>query len=229
MATHLQLSDSQLNDLQVIRDLKDGSIRAVVEHLTKMDSVLLEPTELFTAVNSQLPGTQSDSECLMRQALSLNGLMRRTGMNVDAVLAGVRSGIERDSGWTPDEIKKWSKIQPTFRNLICTNAFRLVATAVDLSYEYANLFRNGRILTDIRPLFTQDGNGIEGAVVSYTLRLRFDNTDGEHELSIAMDESDIRSLSKQCERSLKKARTARNMMRVKAGIPTVVVGEQADD
>lgn len=226
MATHLQLNDSQLRDLQVIRDLEDGVIQTVIDHLTNLETVLLKPSELLTAIRSQLSGAEAEttSECLMRQALSLNGLMLRTGMEASTILKGISSGLESESSWTPENVKKWEDLQPVFRNLLCTDAFRLVATAVDLSYEYANLYRNGRILTDIRPLFTQDASDIEGAVVSYAMRLRYDSIDGEHELNIAMDENDIRDLSEQCARAIKKSRTAQKTMAKTAGIPTIVSG-----
>jgi len=228
MATQMQLGESQIRDFQVLRDLGTDVLSSVVQHLDGLDPVPLNPNELFVAIKGCFEGDGRSAECVMRQALSLNGLMRQTEMDLDAVLAAIQTGIERDAQWSPHEVENWKLVEPTFRELLRLKAFRLVATTIDLSYEYANLFRTARILTDSRPLFSRDADAIEGAVVSNTLRLRFESVDGAHELSIAMDEGDVRDLAEQCERALKKARTARETMSNRVEIPTIVTGERSD-
>jgi hypothetical protein len=100
-----------------------------------------------------------------------------------------------------------------------------------LAYEYANLFQGARIVTDVRPVFNDgddDEMQIDGAVVSFTLRLHYDNREGNHSLSIALDETDVRALHHQCERALQKARMAQ--IRIQdAGIPTVISGKSSDE
>jgi len=172
-------------------------------------TALLNPDELLGAIKENLGSDEPAADSLMRQALSLNGLIRQTGMRPDAILNGVSSAIERDSNWPPEEIASWNAIEPEFCKLLDLNAFRLAAATIDLSYDYANLFRNGRIITDVRPIFTGDASAIEGAVISFTLRLRFDSVDGGHELSIALDQGDIEDLLQQCQRALLKSQTAR--------------------
>jgi hypothetical protein len=168
------------------------------------------------------------ADSVVRQALSLHGLVRQGRRSLPDVLEGIRSGIEADSGWTDEEKEKWQAVEPQFRELVASPAVRLVTTAIDLSYEYANLLRRARILTDIRPLYNNDATEIEGAVVSHTLRLRYDSIDGNHQLSIAMDELDVRELVKECERALRKATTARHLMKDKVNVPTIISGEQED-
>lgn len=58
--------------------------------------------------------------------------------------------------------------------------------------------------------------------------LRYDSIDGNHQLSIAMDELDVRELAKECERALRKATTARHLMKDKVNVPTIISGEQED-
>jgi hypothetical protein len=59
------------------------------------------------------------------------------------------------------------------------------------------------------------------------LRLQYDSADGEHELSLALDEEDIAKLMRQCERALKKSSAARKLMEEKAGVPTILPGQDA--
>lgn len=225
MATQIQLNAHQIRDLRIVLDLGADRLASIAEHISGLSPVPLKPSELLREVTKQLDGDSNVAEKLMRLALSLNVLMRQTGIEVDAILTGVRFGITEGADWTQQEITGWTAVEAKFRELLCAAAFRLTAKAIDLSYEYANLFRRARILTDIRPLFTNDAASIEGAVVSYTLRLRYDSVEGEHALSIAMDEGDVRNLAEQCARALTKARTAQVMMRSKIEIPTIVTGE----
>ena len=86
-----------------------------------------------------------------------------------------------------------------------------------------------RIITDIRPIFNDDATDIDASVISYTLRLNYDNPEGNHSLSIAMDESDIEELIQQCNRAFSKAQLSKDRMRNTAGIPTIISGEQPDE
>ena len=44
----------------------------------------------------------------------------------------------------------------------------------------------------------------------------------------ALDEADVLELTRQCNRALKKARTAQDLMKIKANTPTVITGETRD-
>ncbi|MDZ4818678.1 MAG: hypothetical protein SGJ20_06870 [Planctomycetota bacterium] len=225
-----QLTEQHFHDLQVIRDLDADVLRNAAESLSELSPPPLKPSELFAAVKASLAGDDDRAaHSIMRQCLSFNGLMRQVGVTLDAVISGIGAAVERESRWNGDEIAKWKTLEPHFRALVMVEAFRIVSTSIELSYDYANLYQRGKILTDIRPLFTEDADAVRGAVISFTLRLRYDSVDGDHGLSIAMDEDDIRDLASQCERALKKARTARELMHNRANIPTILTGERSDD
>jgi hypothetical protein len=166
-----------------------------------------------------------DAEFLVRQLLSLQGLIRQTGLRSDDVLRGVRDAIERQGQECDLDAAAWAEVEPTVKCLVEEKSVRLAATAIELAYDYTNLVRRTKILTDIRPLFNEQADQIEGAVVSYTLRLHYNSADGEHEISIALDEADIRTLIAQCERAIKKAATARSLMADKCEIAVTVPGE----
>jgi len=225
----LQLAKHQIRDLEIIRDLDSDLLRSATSRLDDLPAPPLQPDALFSAVKDAFGGDKDAAESVMRQCLSLNGLMRQSGIGPEAVIGAVREAIQRHSGWEPEELEKWELTEPVFRELLCLGAFRVAAKVIELSYEYANLYRKGRILTDIRPLFSNDASKIEAAVVSFTFRLRYDSLDASHELSIAMDDADVRELARQCDRALKKAGTARSCMESTAGIPTVITGATDDD
>ena len=228
MATQRKLERHQIEDLEVIRELGPETLRAIVDRLGELDPAPLRPEKLFDTVVEVLADRKDAADSVVRQALSLHGLVRQGRRSVPDVLEGIRSGIDADSGWTNEQKEKWQAVAPQFHELVASRAVRLVTTAIDLSYEYANLLQRTRILTDIRPLYNNDATEIEGAVVSHTLRLRYSRIDGNHQLSIAMDELDVRELAKECDRALRKATTARDLMKDKVDVPTIISGEPDD-
>ncbi|MEX1231933.1 MAG: hypothetical protein WEB58_16930 [Planctomycetaceae bacterium] len=225
----IQLGAQQIRELQVIRELKPETLHSIASQLSALDPKPMRPAELLPAVIEVLAQDESSAESIVRQCVSLHVLMRNAGIAIDEVVRAIRAGIERDAKWTLTEIEKWNSVEPAFKELLGTDCFRFVAKALDLAYSYANLYRKCRILTDIRPLFSESADKVEAAVVSYTLRLQYDSVDGDHALSVAMDASDVHQLLEQCNRALKKAETARDLMQYKAEIRTALAGEPKND
>lgn len=220
--------DEQLNyDLQVVRDLDVELLRKTAVHLKQLHPVPLKPEQLFAAV-AEVTERLDVADVFVRLALTLYGRVRQAGCGLSDVLDELSSAIEQNPDWSVEEIERWKAIDSVFRELIGAPVVRLVTTAIDLSYEHANLLLNARILTDIRPLYSLDATVIEGAVVSHTLRLRYETIDGAKELTISLDETDVEKLVEQCERAQTKSKTARELMQSKADVPTIVSGGNDD-
>jgi hypothetical protein len=226
MVPQLRLAPHQSEDLQAICILDPNEIQSALQGLGKLEPVPLHSRQIFSAVKSAIPKHPEAADALTRQALSLRGMMRQWGLATSDLLSGISAAIEQHEDWQSDDVEKWKAIEGGFRQLIESQPIRLTANAIDLSYEYANLYRRGRVITDVRPLFSDNADVIEGAVVSYTLRLRFDNIEGEHDFSIAMDQQDIEQLVEQCQRAMTKARTAKELMTRSVSVPTIITGER---
>ena len=225
MATPIKLEEYQVDDFQVIRDLGPGLLEAVVQRLRELDAVPTRPDKLADTIAETLREKKNAAESIIREALMVYGWIRQGNLNVAEVQEGIRDAINTDSGWSDQDIAKWQSVEEAFGELLSLPILRLAASAIDLSYEYTNLWGGARILTDIRPIFNDEATSVDGAVVSHTFRLRFESLHGRHELNIAMDESDIHELAYQCDRALRKAHIARDLMRDRAKVPTVISGE----
>ena len=195
------------------------------QRLGELEQPVLRPQELLETLSGPL---DDDAEPLARQLLSLQGLVRQTGLPVDEVFSGIRGAVERQGQEVSIDTNAWANVEEIVKELVRDQSVRLASTAIELAYDYANLLRQTKILTDIRPLFNETADEIEAAVISYTLRLRYDSADGEHELSIALDESDVKTLAVQCARALSKAATAQAMMAEKCNVSVIVSGETDD-
>ena len=225
MADLLSFDESQLGDFKLVLELDNEQLQAVCACLRKLDAVPVRPEVLFHAVTRVLPKRHDIADSFVRQLMGLNGWVRQAGVKLEEVLEITRESLKANFDWAERDVGKWQKIEPVLREILSLPIVRLAAAAIDLSYEYTNLWMGARILTDIRPIFSQDATAVEGSVVSHAFRLRYSSVEGRHELNVAMDESDILHLAEQCERALQKAKTARALMIDKAKIPTAISGE----
>lgn len=228
MAAQLQLAEQQLADLKTVCALGPLVLARVADILEGISPPPLRAESLLREIKLALGENAEVAESLSRQAISFNGLMRQTGLTISDVLGGISDAIERDASDDTAFLGNWKAVEQHFKRIVTCGGARLTANAIDLSYDYANLYRRGRILTDIRPLFNEPGDAVEGAVVSFTLRLRYDSVDGDHDISIVMDERDVKQLVEQCQRSLVKATTAQKTMS-KLNVPTFITGERNND
>jgi hypothetical protein len=213
MAIQISLNKSQILDLKILLELGPEVLGRVVQRIEQLDSAPLAPAELHAAVKEVLPDNPTAVDSVMRQALSLASLRRRRKLDADQVLAGIRHGLKTaNAAWGPPSLSEWEQIEPSFRALIASPKVETTAKALDLSYDYANLLQTTRIVTDIRPVFDNEVTRIDGAVVSFTLRMNYDNLEGAHSLSIAMNQADVEFLREQCDRALKKSILARDTL-----------------
>ena len=218
-----------LQDLVAIRDLGAGTLDLAIAEIRNQTVPLLRPEQLRRALSNVIPDQQDK---LLRPLLSFYALRRNHRLSLDDVLEGFAYLISQahdNDQWTDEEFVAWKDIEPQLRELLDLQQVWTVAKAVDLAYEYANLFESGRIVTDIRPVFDAEGSSLSGAIVTYTLRLNYDNREGDHSISLAMDENDIARLKEECERALSKGRTALEHMINGSTIPTIIAGSEDDE
>lgn len=229
MAIQLKLNPRQVTDLAAICGAGPENLQRVATHLADLKEELLRPDDLENEISSAIPELAAPAEALMRTLIYLRTLIIHTATEIDDILPIVLQSLQRDAKWPQDQIDSWEAVQDDIKRLVSTPIVKRVAAALDLSYEHPNLLRRTRILTDIRPLYSDDATEITGAVVSHTLQLRYFSADGDHELSVSLDNADIETLAKQCRRASVKSKTARNLMAEKGGVQTIVSGETRDD
>ena len=225
MNMQIRLNSTQLSELGIIRDLSPEQVAEVVEATDRCEPPPLTPAELGAIFDATFGADNEAGEVLLKQVISLASLERQQGLGAEDVLGGLLYGIRSSNNpWNEAELAQWHAVEPEFRRLLEHPTIMRVAKALALSYDYANLLQEARIVADIRPLFDQAASRLEAAVVSFTLRLRYDSHDGNHGLSIAMNESDVKSLRAECDRALRKARIAADVMNGRAQVRTIVTG-----
>jgi hypothetical protein len=94
----------------------------------------------------------------------------------------------------------------------------VTSKAVDVMTEHERTFCSARIISDIRPVFTDDPEEASGAVVIHNLQIGYHQGGEHHECYFALDSDDISELKKVIDRAEKKTVALVSILR-KSGVP----------
>lgn len=231
MAIHLRLPDEQLRDLAVVAATDQKTIQRLIEDLRKIPDPPFDPKNLLPVIGESVG--KENAPIFLRILMSLYSLRRQRNLQPSEVLAGVdyainQRGSDRND-WTELRKQVWRELGELRLELLTLDSLVFVVKAIDLAFEHTNLLQSAKIITDIRPIFDHGDNNIMGAVISHTLRIRYDSASGDNSISIAMDEADVRSLLEACTRAIAKAATAKQHLEAPHSIRVTIPGEDSND
>lgn len=230
MTIRLRLDSEQIESIGRVLTLDSAQLAAIRDHWDGLKSSPLHPADLIAATrgcSDPKTGEALDKvvcEELVGQLLSFYTVLRRSGSELD----DIREALARAFSFqlTPDQNETWQTIETEFFVLLASKVVRLTALALELSYDYANLLKRTNVIADIRPIYDDTAETIDATVISFTLRLEYSSSIGVSDLSIAMDEEDLVQLRKQCDRALKKSKTAEKNLESGLIAPTLVSGKR---
>ncbi len=101
--------------------------------------------------------------------------------------------------------------------LMAVDSLRLASKATELQFEHERVFDRARILTDVRTVFGEAPNDIQGAVITHQLRISYVQGSDVKEIYFALDEEDLGDLKKSIERALGKMRSLEGLLE-RAGV-----------
>lgn len=219
-----------LDDLLTLGTLNDDQVTELTSAFSLTDQHIETPDGLL-AVAASVISDFSVAQALVRQLLSISHLSRRTGKSFDEIV-GI---IENEFAQVPELLEDAEDDQrikqciQAIGKMAGVVAFKRTSKAIELTYDCDNLLQRTRVMTDVRPLFSADAQDIDGAVVSHTLRIRYDSAGNDREMSLALDDADLMKLIDDCKRALLKGRTARSKMCNPGNIPTMPSKDENND
>ncbi len=206
MTGQLRLTKTQLSDFRAIVELTETQLKELHKRLDNLTPVPMSQKEIRGVIAEVLPDAPRQVESVTRQALALAGLQYRYDIPHDELAEVLHASLSGEL--EPPQMEAWGRIAPLFRDILASRAIRTTVKSVELLYDYANLVQSSNVITDLRPVFDDDADHAIGAIVSFTLRLSYQNGNNTHSLSLAMDAEDVRRLQEQCKRALRKAESA---------------------
>lgn len=215
--------EQKRSELLNIASLTEDQVKAIDEALSSLGQAVRSPAQLIAAMADC--ADEDLVALLVGNLLQLHQWSRRIGEPVDTLIERRRKRAKQGDDGDPDVALRGLAILETMAK---SPVIALTARSIDLAYDCDNILQRSRVLTDVRPIFSDSANEIDGAIVAHTLRLRYDSAGQDHELSLAVDASDLRQLILHCERALLKDQTAKKQLIERASILTTAHEDQSD-
>ena len=116
------------------------------------------------------------------------------------------------------EKKKTKSSIDNFKNrlikLLDIEQLYFLSKTYELYSEHHNLFLSSKILTDIRPIFTDANLEPKATLITNVLHIHYGQSDGKHEdIYIALDDKDIQNLKTMVERAEQKNKTLKRLIK----------------
>jgi hypothetical protein len=92
------------------------------------------------------------------------------------------------------------------------DSLRLTAKALDILTDAQHLFYTAKILTDIRPVFNEEGTAIEAAVIIHNLLIHYGDAGDHKNFFVTLDTSDVKLLREVLDRADEKAKVLQPLL-----------------
>jgi len=146
-------------------------------------------------------------DSLVRFLWRLTLVKRRFELNLHEFIAALHASLEQFSKqtWSQEDRAEWEKRQQILADLLDPQgALGLGAKATELLWEQPLVLCGARVVTDLRPIFDDPAEIIQGFITFHTLILRCLEGTDEKEIHVAMDNNDVSLLKGHLERAEKK-------------------------
>lgn len=198
----------------VIKSLSDSDVDQVLETL-KTASPRSEPADVLPSLRARLPElSEDDGQKFLEALYSLYSFRSRSDAPIDEFVGDLSEAIRESENKDvqtsdPDEL---AMLGSRLRSLLTVRSLSIQSKARVLRTDFANIFLDAKIISDIRPVW--DGNvkdPPEGAVVTQTLKLEYSHIDGPGELYLYLDKEDIELLISALTRAKQKMSTLESL------------------
>lgn len=156
---------------------------------------------LIASVRQAAPRMAADADEFVVAIMSLIAALPR---DEDAIRPTAKD-LVADSPLKLDEDQQGVLVERLV-SLLTAESLRLTAKALEVSTEYEHVYSDARILTDIRPVFSdRETTAPAAAVIINNLKLNYYGADGHiREFHVALDRADVQSLRDVLDRALDK-------------------------
>jgi hypothetical protein len=219
----VKLAQGQVDDLVIVRRVGTSQLNALAERLERM-TLTIRRSELRRVI-ADVVGTEPATA--VRRVLTGLAFAIRTRGVPPADLLKVMGESLRSQGWTEEDLLRWHECSPVLVRLVTAPSVVLTTKARDLAEDFERALTGARILTDIRPVYSESDDDIVGAEVIQTLRIEYDGRSDNNTgtISFALDLEDIKKLKTACDRAITKAESAKKLMSNPLGDEVLVLGE----
>jgi len=186
----------------VLLQSEQSKIDSLIKELENIPKGLL-PSDLSEYISKKNVFSKEDAAEIVKVLLSLYRLKENETKTVSEILIKVQEALNETEEITS---KPNSNFINNFTRLLSLKTLGLTSKAYDLLMEYEKTYVKSRIITDIRPVFSDDVDGdVEMGVIVHDLKIEYHKGRSTHEeIHIALDCNDLRELKERILRAEKK-------------------------
>ncbi len=202
-ATSIELPEKALPDLKRIAGIDEARFDALMNAVRETEPALRKAAFL-SKLSSKLPDfDEEDVQSVIRAAFILYRIKERTGLSgtelSELISQSTSKAAEEDFPASKRETLK-------ARLAVLLNldkSLGVSAKALDVMTEHQHIYCAARILSDIRPVFTEQLES-PSAMIIHNLQLGYHEDGRHHDFYVALDTDDLTQLKKVIERAEKK-------------------------
>ena len=198
---HLPIPLAHRPGLEILARLPDGETQALQDDLRRREPILIRG-DVAPFLQPGTPGVSpSDLESVITALLGAGTARARSAVGTERFAGDVAQSRDLDLSETERGV-----LATRLQQLLDTPALATTAKGLDLQTEYERTFHSARVVTDIRPLFT-DATPPQAyaAAIDHTLKIQYHGIDGLGEIYLALDEQDLKELQAALDRARGKA------------------------
>ncbi len=195
----LRLSDLSTDVVQQISEALDGlpiSSNQAKDILAKIESL---PDSL---------GLGENKASIARTIQSLHMTYAQSESKADKFLRDLSDAVVRATHQIDEQ--KRTKLESSVRTLLSIKSLQVAHKSALLQIAYERVFASARIITDVRPVFTEEIDGLASALIIHNLKIEYWESGEPKEFYVALDAKDIQSMLNQVERAKLKEIRLRN-------------------
>ncbi|HEX3717713.1 MAG TPA: hypothetical protein VH595_07070 [Verrucomicrobiae bacterium] len=158
-----------------------------------------------SALHERVPSVSIEiTRQLVRTVSSLHRLMSSIGRTAQGLTSDVRLTIESEEprGFPMDKLSVF--IDRLSQLLNVGGGMGLIGKTINVMSDQDKVFCGVRILSDMRPVFSESATSIDAGVIIHTLNLYYHHEGRHHDIYVAMNGDDLQKLKKSIERAEKK-------------------------
>jgi hypothetical protein len=210
----VKIPTSELSKLKVFTQLSKEELQSFAEAL-ECEQPSVDGDSLANAISDKTKMALEIITSIISLLWSLAILQRRLGVSADSFTQILIDslGDTEDSNWTSENTKQVVERKEWLTRFFTPDSLiTFSAKAGELLVEQYNVFCRVRIITDIRPIFSEDANELQGFVPFHVLALKYHEEDETKTSYFALDYKDLATLKQQIDRAEKKEGLLRKRM-----------------
>lgn len=212
----IPVTNSRAKDIEQLFAVTNVQWDELLEKLQRQTTAMLTVDEL-AAVLASVVG-ESSGETLSKIVVSLRRLADRYGVRPQTILDALEQGLKKFE-WNTDKLDKWSKIKNPIDQIMSSAAVVVTTKASELYYRHANHLHDLKIVTDIRPIFSEDRSAVIGAITKNVLSIHFsDSFEKESSLELVISLDDLANLQAESASAIAKTEKLKTLVVDKLGI-----------